>query len=461
MHGQDTEVVVIGGGISGLAAARSLVQNGLRVKLFERERECGGVIRTDRADGFIVDTGPDTLLAHKPAALALVRDVGLGDRLVDPLPDRTTYLVRDAALRTLPQTSALGLPTDLRTLIEARAFSWRGKLRMAAEPLVRVRKEAGDESIASFVGRRFGREAVTSVAEPVLAGLHRGDASRLSVQALFPALANAERTAGSVARFWRSAPRSAGSGSLSLREGIGELVLRLHDRLPPGTVQMGSRALAVERQQQLLVRLADGASISCRAVVMATPAFVTARLVEALDDELGRLCGRVRYVSAVNVALGYRREDVRHPLRGWGCVVSKQERRAVRSVSWVSSKWPHRAPAGHVLLRAALADCGDESDREQTDSALVSQVHGDLADLLSVTAAPVFARVYRRPQAMPQLEVGHLERMQHIERRLAELPGVFLTASGFRGVGLPDCIADAQRVAAEVSAYVRSRSTAA
>ena len=168
----DIDVAIVGGGISGLSAARALCGRDLRVRLFERAAACGGVIQTDRVGEFVIDSGPDTLLSHKPAALALVRELGLDGSLVAPLPPRTTYVLRRSALRTLPETSALGLPTDWKTLVGARAFSWHGKVRMAAEALIPPSAPASDESIGSFVRRRFGREAVTYVAEPVLAGLH-------------------------------------------------------------------------------------------------------------------------------------------------------------------------------------------------------------------------------------------------------------------------------------------------
>jgi oxygen-dependent protoporphyrinogen oxidase len=206
----DVDVTIAGGGISGLSAARELCRAGFSVRLFEREDRCGGVVRTDRIDGFTIDVGPDTLLGHKPAAIGLCRELELEPSLVPPLSPRTTFVVRGGRLRALPETSAMGLPTSLRTLATTRAFSWHGKVRMAAEPLM-PGTTASDESIASFVGRRFGREAVAYLAEPLLAGLHRGDADRLSMRALFPSLADAERTYGSIARSWRQAPRQAGS----------------------------------------------------------------------------------------------------------------------------------------------------------------------------------------------------------------------------------------------------------
>lgn len=448
----EMDVAIVGGGISGLSAARALAARGIRVRLFEREPSCGGVIRTERIGEFVVDTGPDTLLAHKPAAVAMVRELGLESQLVTPLPDRSTYVLRGSRLRTLPETSALGLPTDWKTLVNARAFSWRGKLRMAAEPLVPAAAPDSDESIASFVRRRFGCEAVTYVAEPVLAGLHRGDAARLSVRALFPVLANAERTHGSVARAWRTIPARSGSGSMSLRRGLAEIVSSMEDQLPRQVVAMNSEVTSVTLGDIFTLHLANGSAVSARAVLLATPAYVAGKLAATVDAELARLCASIRYVPSVNVVLGYRRQDVRNPLRGWGCVVPARERRCVSSVSWVSSKWPGRAPEGHALLRAALR--GGASAMEQSDDALIAQADGDLRDVLDIHGAPVLARVYRRSHAMPQLEVGHLDRMAAIDRRLASLPGLFISASGFRGVGIADCIADAQRVAGRAGEYV-------
>lgn len=457
----DTDVAIVGGGISGLSAARALSARGVRVRLLERDTACGGVIRTDRVGEFIIDAGPDTLLAHKPAALALVREVDLESSLVAPLPARATYVLRRSELRTLPETSALGLPTDWKTLVSAGAFSWRGKLRMAAEPLIRPAAPDGDESISSFVQRRFGREAVTYVAEPVLAGLHRGDAARLSMRALFPVLANAERTHGSVARAWRRSPARSGGGSMSLRGGLGELVARMQEQLPPGVVVTGSEVQSIERDDVFALSLRDGSTVTARAVLLATPAYETSTLASSLDAELAQLCSAIRYVSSVNVALGYRREHVRHPLRGWGFVVPKHEKRRVISASWVSSKWPGRAPEDHTLIRASLGSARDGSTIEQPDHTLIAWAHEELSQVLDIAGAPVVARVYRRPRAMPQLEVGHLDRMAAIDRRLASLPGLFVSASGFRGIGLSDCISDAQRVAEHVAEYLQTSSAAA
>jgi oxygen-dependent protoporphyrinogen oxidase len=356
-------------------------------------------------------------------------------------------------LRSLPETSALGLPTDWKTVVGAQAFSWPGKLRMAAEALIPGAPPASDESIASFVRRRFGREAVTYVAEPVLAGIHRGDAGQLSMRALFPFLAEAERRHGSVARAWRRTPaRGSTGGSMSLRGGLGQIVARLQAELPQEVAVPDAEVASVERSRGFDLRFRNGSSVTARAVIVATPAHATSALARPLDAELSELCRTIRYAPSVTVALGYRRDDVRHPLQGWGVMVPAAEKRRIRSASWVSSKWPDRAPSGHTLIRVSLA--AGPSTLEAPDGTLAAWAHDDLAALLGISGAPALTRVYRRPMAMPQLEVGHLDRMSAIERRLASIPGLFITAGGFRGIGLPDCIADGRRAAHDALAYV-------
>jgi protoporphyrinogen/coproporphyrinogen III oxidase len=446
----DVDVAIVGGGISGLSAARELCRLGLRVKLFERERHCGGVIQTRRVGDCVVDMGPDTLLGHKPAAIDLCQEVGLEDQLIPPQSPRTVYLLRRGTLRALPETSMLGLPANWTSLAGTRALTWRAKLRMAGEVLIPPAAPAKDESIASFVRRRFGREAVTSLAEPLLAGLHRGDASRLSMRALFPSLLEAEQRHGSVIRGLARKPATGRrAGSMTLRGGLAELVERLQRALPSEVVTTGVEVRGVTRAgtAPYTVVFGNGRRITARAVFFATPAHVTAKLIEPIDLELARLCGSIEYVPSVTVVLAYARDAVRHPMRGWGFVAPAAEGRLVTAVSWVSSKWPHRAPAHQVLIRASLGSNGSCSPIDQPDARLVSWADDDLRDLLGITGAPIAAQVSRWPRAMPQFHVGHLDLMAAIDRRLATHPGLFISAAGFRSVGIPDCISDARATA--------------
>jgi oxygen-dependent protoporphyrinogen oxidase len=452
------DVVIIGAGISGLSAAWELVQRGHRPVVLERATRAGGVILTEQHNGFVVDAGPDSLLVQKPAAIELCRELGLGSRLVPTLPPRTAFVQRAGRLHALPEASILGIPTRVKPFLESRLFSWPGKLRMGAELLVPPRRDDADESIGAFIGRRFGHEAVTYLAEPLLAGIHAGDVDRLSIKALFPRLREAETSHGSVLKAFRArGPQSDGTGAFrSLPEGLGELVGALVAQLPINTIRFAASVTKLERAPDRVV-VEDGSHLDARAIIVATPAWAAAQLFGDIDAEIAKACGDIRYASTVIVVLGYKREQIAHPLNGTGYVVPRVERRGVMAATFVSSKWPDRAPDGHVLLRAFIGGTADPHAIEASDEALLLTATQELTNRLRITGVPVFARVVRWPRASVQHEVGHLARVEAIDRRLAALPGVFVTGSGFRGTGIPDCVADGRATGARVAAFLHGR----
>lgn len=449
-----SDIVVIGGGIAGLSAAWELARGGRRPLVLEQGRRAGGVIVSERVDGFVIDGGPDALLVQKPAAIALCRELGLGDRLVPTLTPRTAFVVRDGRFVPLPAASFLGIPTRIGPFVSTRLFSWPGKLRMALEVVVPRRADAGaDESIGRFMRRRFGQETVTYLAEPLLAGIHAGDAERLSMRALFPRLLDAEQSRGSVIRSLRAMrqPPAANGAFMSLPGGIGEMVDTLVGQLPRDTIRLGARVRAVEGGGPFTVTLDSGDTLHAKAVIVAVPAWAAAPMLEPVDPELAGLCREVHYVSSATVAFGLRRDQVRHPLNGSGFVVPRPERRALMAATWISSKWPGRAPAGMVLMRGFLGGAFDPDVLEQDDEALARAAFDDLSQRLGIRGDPLLTRLYRWPNASPQHEVGHHVRMALIDARLERRPGLYLTGSGFRGSGIPDCVADGRATGARAA----------
>ena len=470
------DVVVVGAGIAGLAAAYELHARGTRFRVLEARPRAGGLILTERAHGFTIDAGPDSLLVQKPAAITLCDELGLSARLVQTLPPRTAYILRAGTLYPLPQASVLGIPTRLLPLVSNGLLSAPAKLRVMMDLVLprRTPADTDDESIGSFFRRRFGAEAVTYVAEPLLAGIHSGNVERLSMRALFPRLLNAEREHGSVIRALRRAGRTtAHEGPFrSLPGGIGELVAALVPALPEGGLRCNSRVQAVEvspgslgdfgnlgspshsdqtdqrDQRRYTVCLDGGGTVRAGALILAVPAYAAADLLAPLDAELAALCRSVGYTSTAVVVLSYARSAVRHPLRGTGFLVPRAERQyTITAASWVSSKWPGRAPEGQALLRAFIGGARDPGALGRSDRELVQQAHTDLAASLQIDGLPGLTRVYRWERANPQHEIGHLDRVAAIERRLERWPGLYLTGSGFRGVGIPDCLADGRSVA--------------
>jgi protoporphyrinogen/coproporphyrinogen III oxidase len=454
------DVAVVGAGIAGLSAAYELSRRDVSLVVLERSPRPGGVILSEQVGGFTIDGGPDALLIQKPAAIALCQEIGLGDRLVATKPPRVAFIQRGGRLHPLPAASVLGIPTRVGPFLQSRLFTWRGKLRMGAELFVPKREDDSDESIGSFMTRRFGREATDYLAEPLLAGIHAGDVDRLSAKALFPRFVDAERRHGSVLRALRhaaaTAPPSVDGAFKSLPGGLSEMVQALVARIGEAQVCTNTDVARIARPSSadpsapFHIDLSSGNRIDAKAVIVATPAYVTERLLRETDAELARLCGEVRYASAATVVLAFRRDAVAHPLNGSGFVVPRVEASPILAASWLSSKWPHRAPDDRVLMRAFFGGTRDPGALERSDQELVALSLSALTPLLGIAGEPQLTRVYRWERANAQHDVGHLQRVAAIDRRLADHPGLFLTGSGFRGVGIPDCVTDARATARAV-----------
>jgi oxygen-dependent protoporphyrinogen oxidase len=458
------DVAVVGAGIAGLAAAYELRRRGLSFVVLERDTRPGGVILSEEIDGFTVDGGPDALLVQKRAGIALCEELGLGGRLVVTRQPRVAYVQRAGRLHPLPAGSVMGIPTEVGPFVRSRLFTWAGKMRMGAELTIPPRRSDADESIGAFITRRFGREAATYLAEPLLAGIHAGDVDRLSMKALFPRLVEAEKKYGSLLRAFRTAnrePRSpdAEGAFKSLPGGLGEMVRALVRALGVENVCTGNAVTSVTGSEPFAVRTSRN-TIGARAVILAVPAFAAAALLHDRDPRLAALCSEIRYASAATVALAFRRDAVSHPLNGSGFVVPRVENTGILATTWLSSKWPHRAPDDdHVLMRAFVGGARDPNALEGSDQQLVQRALTELGPLLGIRSAPLFTRVYRWERANAQHEVGHLDRMAAIDAGLARHPGLFITGSGFRGVGVPDCVADGRATAARVAEWLGAATT--
>jgi oxygen-dependent protoporphyrinogen oxidase len=472
-------VLIVGGGIAGLSTAFELRRRGVPFLLIERGARAGGVVLSEQVDGFTIDAGPDSLLVQKPAGIQLCEELGLGDRLVPTRPPRLAFVQRGGQLYALPAGSVLGIPTRWEPFIRTRLFSLRGKLRMAAELAIPKRQDEEDESIGSFMQRRFGEEAKEYLAEPLLAGIHAGDVDRLSLPALFPRFRAVERAHGSLLRGFRreqqhrrpvpqeterSAPRSRDTGSAfrSLPGGLSEMIDALVATLAPDSIRLNTAVRRVSSDpvaaepasRPYRVETTTGESIAASAVVLATPSFVTAQAIRSLDATLADLCDEIQYSSTATIALAFRRDAVGHPLNGSGFVVPRKERTGILAASWLSSKWPHRAPDDFVLMRTFVGGTRDPQTFDRSDDELVAVSLKALRPLLGIAGQPLFTRVHRWERANAQHEVGHLARLARIDRAVGRHPGLFVTGSGFRGVGIPDCIADGRATAAKVADWL-------
>ena len=387
------DVVVVGGGIAGLAAALALHEAGRDFLLLESSPRYGGVIRTETTGGFVVEAGPDSILAQKPEGLQLCRALGLADRLIPTNPEtRTIFVLRRGRLHALPEGMMLAVPTRIGPFLRSGLFSWPGKLRMGLDLVLPRGRATDDESIASLVRRRFGEEAVERLGEPLMAGIHAGDPERLSIRATFPRFVDLEARHGSLIRgMWASRGRApqAGSAFYSLTGGLASLVDALVARLPAARRRTGAGVTLLEqRGGAFTLGLADGTSVSAKAVILALPPPAAAPLMGPLSSEAQGLLESIPFASSATIALGYRREDIAHRLDGYGLIVPRGEGLRCTACTFVSTKFAGRAPEGHVLLRAFLGGTRDPDVLSLPDADLLAIARREMGPVLGLRAAP-------------------------------------------------------------------------
>jgi len=461
----EVRVAIVGGGIAGLATAYHLQEGARRAglplsySLVESGPVLGGKIVTHEADGFVIEGGPDSFITQKPAALRLCRELGLEEQLLGTNDARRKVFVLDGGrLRPLPDGVMLVVPTRFTPFALSSLISLPGKVRMGLDLFIPPRQENGDESLADFIRRRLGQEALDKIAEPLMAGIHVADAERLSLQATFPRFIQLEQKYGSLIKgmLAQKARRAEGDRNgtgrgeslfMTLRGGLRELVEALVARLD-GELCLGTGVVELARTGQgYRLRLADGRTLGADAVVLATPAYAAADLVEPLHPALAAELRAIRYVSTATVSLGFRRAEFEHPLDGFGFVVSARSTSRLMACTWTSTKFDARAPGEHVLLRAFVGGPRRQDLVDLPDEELLQLVGEELRQVMGVTARPVVSRIYRWPGGNPQYDVGHLARVEQLEAMAADLPGLYLTGSAYRGVGLPDCIQQGQATA--------------
>ncbi|MET0551500.1 MAG: protoporphyrinogen oxidase [Vicinamibacteria bacterium] len=448
------DVAIVGGGVSGLAAALALTRAGVPFLLLESSPRWGGRILSERAAGFLIEGGPDSLFVQKPAAIELCRELGLGDRLLPARDPRTVFVVKGGRMHALPPGLAAGAPADLRAFLTSDLFSWTGKLRMGLERVIPRRRGDDDESIGDFFRRRLGREALELMGDPLLAGIHAGDPERLSLTATMPRLAEIERRSGSLARgLGRRAAGAPAPLFYTLRGGLGEMADAIVRRLPPGRFRTRSAVSRVARENgRYELRLDDGSIVRARELVLAVPPPVGSRLLSGLDLELAAWLLEIPCAGTATVALGFRREDVGHSLDGHGLLVPRGEGLRTTACTFVSSKYPYRTPDGHVLLRAFVGGVRDRLAPGVGSEELVATVLHDLGPLLGLRGAPTVARAFLWRESMPQMEVGHLARMRSFDERLGRWPGLAVIGAGLRGTGIADAVTEGRRAAEAIVA---------
>jgi len=454
-------IAIIGGGISGLAAAFEIEEQRkagaeLEYTLYESSSRLGGVLRTEKIDGCIVEAGPDSFVTEKPWAADLCRTLGIGDQLIGSNDtDRKTYILTRGRLVEMPDGLMFMVPTKILPTGLSPLFSWRTKLRMTRELFHPPRAVDHDESVADFVERHYGREMVDRLADPLLSGVYGGESATLSVRAVLPRFAEMERTHGSLGRAMLAARKKMGKGPrkpapplfTSLTDGMQHLAESVTSRLTPDSLLTNATVQAIQPEAGGWVVSAGMQSDQFDAVVIALPGLAAANVLRLTSGQLADELAAVQYSSSITVGIGYDRE-VRSSLPpGFGFLVPRSEGKRLLAATFVHNKFPHRAPEDRALLRCFFAGMNAENVWPLSDDQIVGIVRNELQQIIGLRAEPLFARVCKWKSAMAQYSVGHLERLERIERLRQQLPGLTLAGNAYRGIGVPDCIRSGREAA--------------
>lgn len=453
-----SHIIIIGGGISGLAAAHRLLEQQVHVTLLEASPRLGGAIHTEHRDGFLLERGPDSFISEKPQALSLAKQLGLESRLVQTNEQfRRSFIVRNGRLRAVPEGFQLLAPSRLWPFITSDIFSVAGKARMAADLLL-PRKHtngANDESLASFVRRRLGTEALERMAQPMVGGIYTADPETLSLRATLPRFLDMEHQYRSLILAMLRQGRAQKIGTsgaryslfLSFDRGMQVLVDTLAQQLK-ADVRLNTRAVSLKRNDSgWTIVTSDGGELKADAICVAVPAYIAAGLLNEAHERLAEKLRQIKYASTATINFAYRRAAITHPLNGFGFVVPFVEKRSLIACTFSSVKFLGRAPEGHVLLRAFAGGALQPDIFALNESEMVARVEADLSELLGINEAPLFVEAAKWERSMPQYEVGHLDRVSEIENLGAELPGLRLAGNAYRGAGIPDCIRSGEAAA--------------
>lgn len=462
------KIAIVGGGITGLSAAYYLQkqikasQLAVDVQLVEASDRLGGRIHTIKKDGFTIERGPDSLLARKPEAMGLAKELGLEDEIVYNGTGQSYILVKNK-LHKMPKGAFMGVPKELKPLLASNVFSLKGKLRALWDLVLPKSKEIDDQSVGTLMRRRFGNELVDYQIDPLLSGIHSGDIDQMSLQATYPMFHRLEQEHGSLIKgLQKTMPKPTKKVKekktqgmfFSFENGLETLIKRLEEKLADGTVLMNTAVDHIEKKEHgYHLLLSNGEVYRADAVIMTAPHNKVPKMLSQYDF-LKKLYD-IPATSTANVVLGFDQSAIKKDIDGTGFLVSRSEKYRITACTWTHRKWPNTTPEGKALFRLYVGKPDDQDIVNLSDEEITDIVLRDMNKTMKIKTKPEFSIITRFKEARPQYHVGHLERVAEIRANAArELPGLFLTGSSYDGVGIPDCIGHGRNSAEEVLAFL-------
>jgi len=467
------KIIIIGGGIAGLAAAVHLKSGAkaygktVELLLLEKNNRIGGKILTEQVGNYLVEGGPDSFLPEKVWSVNLARHLGLEPELLPSNDEfKGTFIYSGGKLHSLPEGVMLMVPTSFWPMAKSGLISWPGKMRMGMEVFVPKRRYWEDESLASFVTRRLGRECLEKIAEPLVAGIHTSNPDNMSVLATFPRFVQMEQKSGSLIRGMLDAVKhrshamhnapapKAGSPkltfSMSFKAGMQTLSQACVDFIGRESIRTGAQVAAIEpKGKGYVVILDSGETLEADHVLIASAAYDAAGMIKGFDENLASHLNGIEWSSSATVSIAFRKQDVKAPLKGFGFIVPRVEGRRANAATYSSIKWLHRAPGDEILVRVFVGGGHhEELVHELDDAGMAGMVLEELDAIVGIKADAVFSKVYRWYRGMPKYTVGHLDRIALLDRMVSLHPGLHLIGCSYKGIGIGDCIHEAQ-IAAE------------
>lgn len=473
-------VIVIGGGITGLAAAykvkRAAETDGHDVTftLVERDPRLGGKILSEEVDGFVVDGGPDCFLTEKPALHRIAKMTGVeGDKMPTDDSRKKTWILAGGKLHEMPDGIMMFAPTKFWPFVTTGLFTWPGKIRMGMDLLI-PRKERWpegdtaaqhDETLEAFIVRRMGRECLNRMAEPLVGGVHASDPAVMSLAATFPRLLDMEQKFGSmiggfvdarrkvaeIRKKYPPDPKNPRTFFTSFKHGMQEITDVMADVAGRDAIRTGVSAERLERSGDgWKVRLSDGDVLEGDAVIVATEGWAAEKLLADVDEQTYEALSGISHSSSATVSLAFDTTDVGFSLDAFGVLCPIAEKRDLMAVTYSSTKWPGRAPAGKTLMRGFVGGPQNQAIMEKSDEELAHIVQENMRGILGLKAEPMWARVYRWHLGMPQYTLGHLDRVATIVDRCETMPGLAIGGGSYTGVGIPNCVESGERAVTKV-----------
>lgn len=454
------KIVIIGGGITGLSAAHRIIEIqkennlDLEILLIEKSDKLGGAISTIEKDGFLIEEGPDMFFTKRPWALNLSKRLDLDQDLIETNEKkRGTFVLWQKRLVPVPEGFLMLAPSKILPFLKTSLFSWQGKLRMLMDLFI-SKKEVDDESLASFVRRRFGNEALERIAQPMIGGVYTADPEKLSLRATMPQFLELEEKYGSVIKgmSYNEKENEGDIGAryshfLSFKNGMGTLINTIESKLPENSVSLGETVKRITPSDQGWKVLTQKRTIDASAIIITTPSYHAASLIQNFDPSLGSDLSSIEYASSAVIILAYKREDISHDLNGFGFVVPDIENSNLIACSFSSIKFEGRAPRGYVLLRAFVGGALNPGICDLEDTILIQEAEKEVSQILGISSAPEFTILKRYPEAMPQYHVGHLQIVEKIKEKLNRHQCLEIAGNAYSGVGIPDCVHSGEQAA--------------